>query len=301
VKNLSSQENAESRIRSVVWDFLHSNQWNENDDFSLELSNKLFKILTQSALSTESLLNAINSIKTSFFRINKVTKKEFAKLLISDLSQRLLTIVSEKREPESARAPMTIKILFLSANPKETVSLRLDEEIREIEQKIMLAQKKDQLLLVKKGAVRTSDLQLYLNQERPSIVHFSGHGTNEGQIVLEDSLGNPIVVPPNALARVFKVLKDNIRCVVLNACFSYEQALAISKYIDCVIGMSSSISDEAAIAFSAAFYLGLASERSIKNAFDQGITEIMLYGIPEENIPKLISRKNINPSKIFVL
>jgi hypothetical protein len=194
-----------------------------------------------------------------------------------------------------------IKILFLAANPKDTVSLRLDEEFREIENRILIAQKKAQFTLIKKGAVRVSDLQLYLNQERPTIVHFSGHGTTEGRIMVEGNNGEARTIPPKALARVFKILKDNVRCVVLNACFSLEQARAITQNIDCVIGMSSSISDKAAIAFAYAFYLGLASERSIKNAFDQGVTELMLWGIPEDNIPQLLCRKTIDPSSVFLL
>lgn len=195
----------------------------------------------------------------------------------------------------------TPKILFLAANPKNAVKLRLDEEAREIDQKIMLAQKKDHLELVNKGAVRIDDLLLYLNQERPTVVHFCGHGTDEGKIVLEDNLGNAVPVPPQALAKVFEVLKDKIRCVVLNACFSSEQAQAISRHIDCVVGMSSSITDKAAIVFSSAFYLAIASEKSLKEAFDQGIAALMLWGIPEEHAPQLLSRDGVNPSGIFLL
>lgn len=137
--------------------------------------------------------------------------------------------------------PQKAKILFLAANPKNAVKLRLDEECREIEHKILLAQKKDRLILANKGAVRAGDLQLYLIQEKPDIVHFSSHGTKEGRIILEDKSGNLRPLPPEALTRVFKVLRDNIRCVILNACFSMEQARAISKHIDCVIGMSHKI------------------------------------------------------------
>ena len=194
-----------------------------------------------------------------------------------------------------------IKILLLAANPKDTARLRLDQEYREIEHKILLAQKKDQLILVNKGAVRIGDLQFYLNQERPTIVHFSGQGTTDGRIILEDNFGKAKPVPPRALERMVKVLKDNIRCVVLNACFSIEQARALSRHIDCVIGMSSLISDDAAIAFSAAFYLAIASGRSMKNAFDQGINELMLWEIPEEHVPQLLIRNNMEPSDIFLL
>lgn len=193
------------------------------------------------------------------------------------------------------------KILFLAANPKNTVKLRLDEECREIEHRILLAQMKDRLILVNKGAVRVGDLQLYLNQEKPDIVHFSSHGTKEGRIILEDKSGYPRPIPPEALTRVFKTLRDNIRCVILNACFSMEQARAISKHIDCVIGMSHEIRDVTAITFSSAFYLAIASGRSVQNACEQGVNEIMLAGIPEEYKPKLLVRKNTDPSKVILL
>ena len=39
--------------------------------------------------------------------------------------------------------PQKAKILFLAANPKDAVELRLAEERREVEQRILLVQKKD--------------------------------------------------------------------------------------------------------------------------------------------------------------
>lgn len=306
MRSLKHEGNAGARIRSAIWDFLHTNKWTDKDDFSLLFSEKIYeKLLRAPRFSIEELLEILDGIGTTFFMVNRISKRQFAELLISDCGRKLAAIVAETPTVISLDKPKILpkvaKILFLAANPNDTVRLRLDEEIREIERQILLAQMKERLVLVNKGAVRTGDLQFYLNQERPTIVHFSGHGTSEGRIILEDNTGNAKTVSPEALTRVFKVLKDDIRCVVLNACFSAEQASAINKHIDCVIGMSSSISDEAAIVFAAAFYLAIASERSVGNAFDQGINEIMLLGIPEENIPRLLSRDNIDPSKIFLL
>ena len=208
---------------------------------------------------------------------------------------------TRKPQKSSTKRAKIIKILFLSANPKKTKRLRLDEEAREIENRIALAQKRDQFLLIKRGAVRTDDLQLYLNQDKPVIVHFSGHGSEERRIILEDNFGNPEEVSIVALQSVFETLKDNIRCVVLNACFSLEQAKAINKNIDFVIGLSDSISDEAAITFSYAFYLALASGRSIQNAFEQGKNQIMLKNLTdEEKKLNLLSRDNIDASKTFI-
>lgn len=232
-------------------------------------------------------------------------RRDFIRKMYEDIERTIESAPAKEGKIEiSDKSPqMTTmpKILFLAANPKNTVRLRLDQEVREIEQRVLLAQMKDRLIMVNKGAVRVGDLQFHLNQERPTIVHFSGHGTEESRIILEDNLGNARTVPTEALARVFKVLKDNIRCVVLNACFSSEQAFAISRHIDCVIGMSSSISDEAAVAFSAGFYLAIASGRSVQNAFDQGINELMLWEIPEEHVPQLLVRDDVDPSEIFLL
>ncbi|MCW3995012.1 MAG: CHAT domain-containing protein [Candidatus Bathyarchaeota archaeon] len=244
----------------------------------------------------------LNKDKILRLAVNDAARARFKATLYPTFTEKVPIVMAQKPKMRTFLHPRKnrLKILFITANPKNTVVLRLEEEVREIDHRIMLAQKKDEFDLVKKGAVRVSDLQLYLNQEKPTIVHFSGHGTDDGQIVLEDNNGIGITITPEALARVFKTLKDNIRCVVLNACFSLLQAQAINQYIDCVIGMSSSISDHAAIAFSSAFYLGLASERSVKNAFDQGINELMLLQIPEEDIPKLLIRDKIDASKLVL-
>lgn len=195
-----------------------------------------------------------------------------------------------------------IKILFLAANPEDTDRLRQDKEFREIEHKILLAPEKDRFLLINKGAVRTSDIQLYLNQYKPEIVHITGHGSSAKQIVLENVSGTSVEVPVEALEGVFKTLKDNVRCVVLNTCFSSEQAKAISKYIDFVIGTTDSIYDDSGTAFSYGFYLALASGRSIQNAFEQGLNEILLSGTPSDKKKIiLLCRENVDPSKNFFL
>jgi hypothetical protein len=201
---------------------------------------------------------------------NEVARKKFLNTVKPIANIALMPVQTRRPQKSSTKRAKIIKILFLSANPEKTKRLRLDEEAREIENRIALAQKRDQFLLIKKGAVMTDDLQRYLNEEKPVIVHFSGHGSEEKRIILEDNLGNPEEVSISALQSVFETLKDNIRCVILNACFSLGQAKAINNNIDFVIGLSDSISDKAAITFSYAFYLALASGRSIQNAFEQG-------------------------------
>lgn len=282
------------QVLNTVLNYVQKRHWIDYDDFCHHLSDRI----TKERPTTESdLVRIVNDLKTSFFRLNDNLSR---KIFIENISPSILRAVASSPSLPPSSSKLPTKILFLAANPKDITGLRLDQEVREIEQKISLAQMKDEFILVNRGAVQIGDLQLYLNQERPNIVHFCGHGSEQGEIILEDKLGRARSVPPKALARVFKILKDNIRCVVLNACFSLKQAQAIKQHIDCVIGMSSSITDDAATTFSSAFYLGVASGRSVYNAFNQGINELMLWDLAEEHIPQLLTRDGIDPSKLFL-
>jgi len=187
-----------------------------------------------------------------------------------------------------------IKILFLAANPEDTSQLRLDEEMRGIDQALRQSEFRDKFDIKQHWAVRVIDLQGYLLRHKPDIVHFSGHGSASNEIILEDLDGNSQIVSSLALSQLFSVLKDNIRCVVLNACYSEQQAQAIAKNIDCVIGMSKAIGDSAAISFAVAFYQALGYGRGVKTAFDLGCVQINLESLAEQDIPKLLAN-NVNP------
>lgn len=191
-------------------------------------------------------------------------------------------------------------VLFLAANPQSINTLRLDEEIRAISEKIRLSNKYNILHLVSAWAVRPDDLLQKLNEHRPNIVHFSGHGSQIGEIILVDDNGLPKHVGAAALEALFQVLKDNIQVVILNACYSQVQAEAITKIIDCVVGMESTIGDKAAITFASSFYRAIGFGRSVKEAFEQGKVALLLEGIEEEHIPRLVCKQGVDASKIII-
>ncbi len=184
-----------------------------------------------------------------------------------------------------------VVILFLAANPSTTTRLRLDEEVRAIDQALRQANYRDQFDLRQHWAVRVADLQELLLRHRPLIVHFSGHGSKAGQLILEDDQGSAFAVPPDALSRLFAILRDRVRCVVLNACYSEPQAEAIAAYIDCVIGMPDAIGDVASLSFAASFYQALAYGRDVQTAFDLGCNRIDLHGLDEPSKPKLLAER----------
>lgn len=178
------------------------------------------------------------------------------------------------------------KILFLSANPKDSNRLRVDEEASKIEKGLIRAKYRDQFQLVTKWAVQVNDLQRHLLDENPNIVHFSGHGLADG-LVFEDALGNSKLVKPEALSNLFELFSDIVECVVLNACYTEIQAEAIAKHINFVIGMNQDIPGDAAIAFAVAFYDALGAGRDPIFAYRLGCNSIQLYGIKGHLIPQL--------------
>lgn len=194
-----------------------------------------------------------------------------------------------------------IKVLFLAANPTDTNELALDEEIREITSKIRSADYRNSIDLISAWAVRPDDLLLLLNQHKPKIVHFSGHGSNSGEIILAANNGVSKPVSIRAINALFTNFKDNISVVILNACYSKKQAQAITQVIDCAVGMSDSIGDKAATVFAASFYQAICFGRSIQEAFDQGITALLLEDIHEENTPELLMKDGVDPSQVILV
>ncbi|MEB3278049.1 MAG: CHAT domain-containing protein [Lyngbya sp.] len=188
-----------------------------------------------------------------------------------------------------------IKILILTVNPKNTEKLRLDEEVREIQSALEQASYREQFEVMARWAVRVDDLQAIVLNHPSEIIHFSGHGVGEQGLALENESGQTEVVSTDALAGLFKLLENTVECVVLNACHSEEQAEAIHRHINCVIGMNRAIGDKAAINFARGFYRALGAGKFYDEAFAYGCNAIDLKRIPETSTPTIKCRQRLVP------
>lgn len=113
----------------------------------------------------------------------------------------------------------TLRVLFLGANPVDTVRLRVDEEMRKIDEGLQVAKFRERFELIGKWAVRMETLMKAMLDYNPQIVHFAGHGKQEG-IILEKGDGTANIIPLLALKNLFNLFKDKVQCVLLNACYS---------------------------------------------------------------------------------
>ncbi len=188
------------------------------------------------------------------------------------------------------------KILILAANPNDTTRLRLGEEVRDIRAGLERSSHRDEFELAEKWAVRPRDLQRAMLDEKPQIVHFSGHGEGETGLYFEDNVGNAQLVTGEALAGLFKLFKSKLKCVLLNGCYSQAQAEAISEHIPHVIGMRDGVTDRAAIEFAVGFYDALGNGESVEFAFELGKAAMALSGAGDEDLPILLQGKGADHS-----
>jgi hypothetical protein len=105
---------------------------------------------------------------------------------------------------------------------------------------------------------------------KPHIIHFSGHGEEEG-IILLNRKDNELVLNSEAAKLLFSPLSGSTKLIILNSCLSSIQAEVISNCGDFyVIGNNQEIGDDAAICFAEGFYLGLSLDQTYREAFTKG-------------------------------
>lgn len=160
------------------------------------------------------------------------------------------------------------RILILTANPIDTNHLALGREVKEIDQALRRAKQFRRDIferLYYMWNVTPREMQEEIMSVAPQIIHFSGHGTEQG-IILEDNVGQSKFVNGAALAQLFSLF-DFVECVVLHACYTQEQAKLICEYVPYVIYVKAELPDDMAIAFSTSFYFCLGSGNNYERAF----------------------------------
>ncbi|MEM9092856.1 MAG: CHAT domain-containing protein [Cyanobacteria bacterium P01_F01_bin.53] len=164
---------------------------------------------------------------------------------------------------------MQKKVLVLVSNPKGTVYLNLLPEIHDLQEALLRSQQRHSFSVAWRVAKTHKDLRRYILDIKPHIIHFCGHGTEQG-LVLEDDTGAVKVVSNDMLTGLLQTFADTVECVLLNACYSEPLADGLAQHLNYVIGMNQAVNDDAAIAFAEGFYDALGAGESYKRAFEVG-------------------------------
>ena len=162
---------------------------------------------------------------------------------------------------------MSMRILFISANPKWEDRLELGDELRTLLGSLK-GQDVDLMLL---PAAQPEDLKIALGSTTVDIVHFSGHAEEEG-ILLRDADGFAKQLPGAELSKLLH--EKNVRLAVLNACSTKTTGEEIKDVVGAVVSTTDLVADDAARKLTKVLYASLRAGQPISAAFDEAVATL---------------------------
>ena len=189
-------------------------------------------------------------------------------------------------------------VLLLAASPLDQDRLRCNAEMKKIRQALERSKNRENWQIITNEAATVENLRRQLLDHQPTVVHFSGHGGGEDGLYFESDDGHSHPTHAAPLAKLFHLVKDGLKCVVLNTCYSSVQADVIRQNIDYVVGMNTAIDDDAATKFAVAFYDALFAGMDFRTAFNFGCTAIDLSNLPGIHAPVFLESPQLGGAQL---
>jgi hypothetical protein len=201
-------------------------------------------------------------------------------------------------------------LLFLAANALETVPfvpLAYGLEWEELRRSLTLAGQALRIEAVSRFAVSPNTLLDAVTEERPTIVHFSGHCETDGRIALESRDGKPVYLPMDRLCRIIRAVRpvNPVRLVCLNVCHAAAAAEPLTREVDAVVGSPHAVPDELALEFVRRFYFSLARDLPLASALEYGLMQVEDYCEQHPNMAEyirgmMVAGRRLTPRELFV-
>jgi hypothetical protein len=195
--------------------------------------------------------------------------------------------------------PDRLRLLYLTANPEvedPEMVLRVDAEVRMVREALRKSPHRDLVQFDHRPAATPEDLIEGINETRPHIIHFSGHGGGRGVLFDNGSVDAPQGrdVDFNVLAEILSATNIPPMALVLNACETLDGADVLLPAVPVVVAMSDTIGDLAASVFATRFYAAVASAQSLGSALRQGIVGIRLTDPQDAHLPSHLARDDVD-------
>lgn len=152
-------------------------------------------------------------------------------------------------------------ILFLTADPEDAPQLDHTPELLSIHEGAG-----ERYTIVHEEHVQFADVYKHLVKYRPSIVHFSGHGSDEGDFLFEDKDRDEDPGHARSLVNILGTCKS-LELIVFSACSTARRADAIALSKVPVVAITREIGAGSAADFFRNFYLALGDGEDVRAAF----------------------------------
>jgi len=165
-----------------------------------------------------------------------------------------------------------MRILFIAGDRggSQVNQLQIPKEYHAIQDSLHACQHRDVIALANPIMGATRERLALAYRERPTVVHFAGHGDDRSLSIIEDQklLASGTPMDASQFCNMLRTMQERVRLCVLNVCASANLAplLVDRDAVDFAVGWPSKVSDSAAIAFCSALYAALGDGRGISDA-----------------------------------
>lgn len=165
-------------------------------------------------------------------------------------------------------------LLFVSANPG--LDLDLESEYKVIEAAFRISKHRDDIKFIFASAANPETFIASLREHKPSMVHFSGHGSKDG-IWLRGSQESSLFIGSAVLRCALE--GRGVDLVLLNSCESNMVGHEIISSVKTVISTSQTFGDDAGIKFSETFYRTFLDGYTVAEALRDAKDALSCYGL----------------------
>lgn len=201
--------------------------------------------------------------------------------------------------------PEPLRVLYMTTNPEVFTDgvLRTDAEIRNVQNELRGTRYRDRVHISHLPAATYEDMLQGMNDKRPHVIHFSGHGGGAGILFDNGSVDNPegVGMEFDKLGKFLSATDDPPRLLVLNACDTLNGAEVLLDAVPVVVAMSDSITDMAAAMFATKFYSAIASAQSVGSALKQAKAILSLLASAEDHLPQCIAREGVDVGSLILV
>jgi len=214
-----------------------------------------------------------------------------------------LSSVTVRHVLERAPEPEKLRVLYLTSSPELHDPLRVDAEVNNVLKALRGAKHRDLIELFHRPAATPQDLVNGINDIRPHVIHFSGHGGPDGLLFDNASLDAPASdsIGFASVARLLQATNFPPTLVVLNACHTVGGVEPLLDAVPVVIAMSDSVGDMSAGLFATHFYAAIGGAQSIGHAVEQARTMVSLALPSEPHLVELRAAPDVDINALVLV